>query len=59
MPGVVIGVDTSKKQHQASAVEPEHGRVLGQLRFGVDRSGFERFVPLCRGRPALSRSPSG
>jgi transposase len=43
MPGIAIGVDTGKSHHQAAAVDQEHGRVLGQLRFRVDRSGFERF----------------
>jgi hypothetical protein len=40
MPGMVIGVDTGKQQHQAAAVAPEHGRVVGQIRLSVDRSGF-------------------
>jgi transposase len=43
MLSIAIGVDTGKSQHQAAAVEPERGRVLGHLRFRVDRGGFERF----------------
>jgi transposase len=43
MPSIAIGVDTGKTQHQAAAVDPQTGRVLGQLRFRVDRVGFERF----------------
>jgi hypothetical protein len=44
MPGIAIGVDTGKNHHQAAAVDPEHGRVLGQLRFRVDHSAFERRI---------------
>src|SRR5919206_1773366 len=43
MPRIAIGVDTGRSRHQAAAVDPEQGRVLGQLRFRVDRSGFEQF----------------
>ena len=43
MPRIAIGVDTGKTQHQAAAVHPDDGRVLGQLRFRVDRTGFEQF----------------
>ena len=48
MPRIAIGVDTGKTQHQAAAVDSDHGRVLGQLRFRVDRSGFERFCAFVR-----------
>jgi transposase len=43
MPSIAIGVDTGKTQHQAAAVDSDHGHVRGQLRFRVDRDGFERF----------------
>ncbi len=33
MLSIAIGVDTGKTQHQAAAVDSEHGRVLGQLHF--------------------------
>jgi transposase len=48
MPAIAIGVGTGKTQHQAAAVDPQTGRVLGQLRFRVDRGGFERFCAFVR-----------
>jgi hypothetical protein len=56
MPGIAIGVGTGKGQHQAAALDPEQGRVLGQLRFRVDRPGFERFCAFVQQQAGCSPS---
>ena len=40
---VAVGVDTGKSCHQAAACDPAAERMIGQMRFRVDRVGFDRF----------------
>jgi transposase len=40
---VMVGVDTGKARHQAAAYDPAPEQIVGQVGFGVDRAGFDRF----------------
>ena len=39
----LVGVDTGKARHQAAAYDPAAEQIVGQVGFGVDRAGFDRF----------------
>ena len=45
---MMVGVDAGKESHLAAVDDPAGDRVLGHLRFPVDRPGFEQFCAFVR-----------
>ena len=43
MAHITVGVDVGNASHRAAAYDPATDRLVGQLSFDVDRTGFARF----------------